>query len=94
MRVLDENILSPGDIVLTSAPSKASRMIRRASRSNFSHAMLYVASGSVIHSNLDGVHAENPIRMGCCRFRGHRPKLLKLPQTVPDLRTPMWNAGA
>jgi cell wall-associated NlpC family hydrolase len=63
MRVLDENTLLPGDIVLTSGPGKASRVIKRASRSNYSHAMLYVASGSVIHSDLNGVHAANPIRM-------------------------------
>ncbi len=40
------------------------------------------------HFVIDALH------VGCCRSRRHRPKLLKLPQTVSDLHTPAWNAYA
>jgi hypothetical protein len=83
MRVLDENCLVPGDIVLTAGPGKVSRVIRRASRSNYSHAMLYVASGSVIHSDLDGVHAANSIRVPFSVE--NEPLVLRL-KLVPDER--------
>ena len=63
MLLLNDESLQPGDIILTSAPGKASRFIRTATRSQYSHAMLYVASNAAIHSDLAGVHAANLQRL-------------------------------
>ncbi|TOJ75750.1 YiiX/YebB-like N1pC/P60 family cysteine hydrolase, partial [Vibrio parahaemolyticus] len=68
MYVLEISKLRPGDIVFTrEEPSgksigeikskTQSRMIRKHTKGNYSHVMLYVGSGSYIHATLEGVHA-------------------------------------
>jgi hypothetical protein len=60
---LNENILVPGDIVVTTTDAVISRKIRAATLSKVSHAMLYVTHSSVIHAVTEGVHAENTQRI-------------------------------
>lgn len=75
MYLLDVAQLLPGDIVLTALDAKVSKAIRRLTGSAFSHAMLYVAEGSIIHSNQQGVHSQNTQRV-----------LLDTPDTAMVLR--------
>lgn len=63
MYILDPDVLQPGDIVLTTQDAKISKGIRRLTGSSFSHAILYVARGSYVHSDGDGVHANNTQRL-------------------------------
>lgn len=63
MYILDEGVLQPGDIVLTTQDRKVSKGIRRLTGSTFSHAILYVAHGGYIHSNSNGVHSNNTRRL-------------------------------
>ncbi len=63
MKRLNESVLLPGDIVLTSSPGKTSLIVRKATRSEISHAMICVQYGSLIDSTDDGVHSRNPQRM-------------------------------
>ncbi|HEX2547937.1 MAG TPA: YiiX/YebB-like N1pC/P60 family cysteine hydrolase [Ramlibacter sp.] len=63
MYILDTDVLQPGDIVLTTQDRKISKGIRRLTGSSFSHALLYVARGSYIHSDGSGVHANNTQRL-------------------------------
>jgi hypothetical protein len=63
MFVLNTANLLPGDIVLTAQEAKVSRKIRVHTRSDYSHALLYVAHCSYIHSDLNGVHAGNTQRL-------------------------------
>ena len=49
--------LRKGDILLTSENSTTSKVVRKATKSDFSHAILYVGSGSYIHSDANGVHS-------------------------------------
>lgn len=63
MFLLDVQLIRAGDIILTSQDEKLSRAIRRATKSNFSHAILHVGHGSYIHSDGDGVHANNIQRL-------------------------------
>lgn len=51
--------LEPGDIVLTAGPGKVSKVIRRASKGDVSHAMICVQNGSIIDSTDLGVQAHN-----------------------------------
>lgn len=62
MFILDADRLRVGDIILTSAPTLLSKGIRAATGGSFSHAMLYVADHSYIHSDGDGVHSGNTQR--------------------------------
>lgn len=55
--------LEKGDILLASENSAASKIVRKATDSNFSHAILYVGAGSYIHSDLNGVHSGNLQRL-------------------------------
>jgi len=57
------NELEKGDILLTSENSATSKTVRKATGSNFSHAILYVGAGSYIHSDADGVHSGNLQRL-------------------------------
>lgn len=59
MFILDETVLEPGDILLSSEKSVVSKTVRKFTNSDFSHAMLYVGNGSYIHSDQKGVHANN-----------------------------------
>lgn len=63
MYILNESVLQPGDIVLTTQDRKISKGIRRLTGSTFSHAILYVARGGYIHSDANGVHANNTQRL-------------------------------
>jgi CHASE3 domain sensor protein len=52
--------------------------------------LVLIATYSLIRRQISQLHEAQEV--GCCWFRRHRPKLLKLPQTVSDLRTPALNA--
>lgn len=60
---LDASKLRPGDVILTADHSVVSRAIRNRTRSDISHAMIYVESHSVIEANNTGVHARNTQRL-------------------------------
>lgn len=55
--------LEKGDILLTSENSATSKAVRKSTGSDFSHAILYVGSGSYIHSDANGVHSGNLQRL-------------------------------
>jgi hypothetical protein len=59
MKAIDFNQLQPGDILLTTSQEPRSWSVRTGTKSDISHAMLYVANSSVIDSTSDGVHARN-----------------------------------
>lgn len=61
--ILETDKMLPGDIVLTARNSWTSKLIRKATAGEFSHAILYVGNGSYIHSDADGVHADNTQRL-------------------------------
>ncbi|MBX9932727.1 MAG: hypothetical protein K2Y56_14485 [Methylobacterium sp.] len=60
---MNEALLRPGDIVLTTTKSAVSTAIRRATRSDISHAMVYVEDRSVIDATDEGVQARNTQRL-------------------------------
>lgn len=60
---LNERVLHPGDIVLTTTTAAISKAIRVATRSDISHAMVYVQHCSVIDATGEGVHARNTQRI-------------------------------
>lgn len=62
MFILDADRLRVGDIILTADRTLLSKGIRMATGGSFSHAMLYVADHSYIHSDGDGVHSGNTHR--------------------------------
>lgn len=57
-----DELMQPGDVILTAATTKPSIGIRKVTRSNFSHAILYLGK-SYMHSDLEGVHSGNPQRL-------------------------------
>jgi hypothetical protein len=60
---LDLNILKPGDIILSSGNGKASETIKKATDSNYSHAMLYI-DRQINHATPEGgVFSVNPQRL-------------------------------
>ena len=61
--ILEAALLLPGDILLTCQDSLQSKAVRKATASDFSHAILYVENGSYIHSDLQGVQAANIQRL-------------------------------
>ncbi|MCV4272621.1 YiiX/YebB-like N1pC/P60 family cysteine hydrolase [Pseudomonas capsici] len=61
--ILDIALLEPGDIFLSSVGELPSVGVRKVTKSDYSHAMLYVGGGSYIHSDLNGVHADNTQRL-------------------------------
>lgn len=63
MYLLKIDDLKKGDVVLTSQDSITSKLVRRSTGGDFSHAILYVGSGSYIHSDLNGVHSNNIQRL-------------------------------
>lgn len=63
MYILETNLLLVGDIILTARDALGSKAIRKATGGRFSHAMLYVADHSYIHSDPDGVHSGNTQRL-------------------------------
>ena len=63
MKKLNDAKLKVGDIILTSGPNRMSRKVRKWTNSDVSHAMIYVATCSVIDSTGDGVHSTNTQRL-------------------------------
>jgi hypothetical protein len=63
LKRLDEARLRPGDIILVTSSSKLSTAIRVATRSDVSHAMVYVEDRSVIDATDEGVQAGNTQRL-------------------------------
>lgn len=59
MFILDMSVLRVGDILLTREKKFISKGVRLFSQGDYSHAMLYVARASYIHSDRDGVHSGN-----------------------------------
>lgn len=57
----DLDVLQPGDIILSNHSGKVSRIVRRWTKSPWSHAMLYV-DRTIVHAVGDGVHTINPQR--------------------------------
>lgn len=77
MKRIDETNLQPGDILLTTTLRWESRKIRQGTKSDISHAMLYVSSASVIDSTGDGVQARNLQKLFYddeCAVHALRPK--------------------
>ena len=60
---LNDAALKVGDIILTATKGAVSKTIRTVTRSDVSHAMVYVAHCSVIDSTAEGVQARNSQRL-------------------------------
>lgn len=52
---IDENALSIGDIIVSTTPALISRVIRRATGSVVSHALVYIGGGQVVEAIGAGV---------------------------------------
>lgn len=63
LKRLNESVLMPGDIILTTTTGLLSKGIRLATQSDISHAMVYVGDRSVIDATGEGVHARNTQRL-------------------------------
>lgn len=63
MFILKSIFLEKGDIALSRSDDELSRLIRRLTDSEFSHARLYVGAGSMIESDGYGVQSLNPQRL-------------------------------
>lgn len=63
LKRLDDAVLMPGDIVLTTTTAAVSKAIRAATGSDISHAMVCVEDRSVIDATGEGVHARNTQRL-------------------------------
>ena len=63
MYVIDPENLEAGDVILLRSSTRESELIRRANKSNFSHALLYVGVMSCIESDGLGVRSQNLQRL-------------------------------
>ncbi len=63
MFLLDINKLEAGDIILMRSNSEISQLVRRLTKSEYSHAMLYVGVSSCIESDGYGVQSQNIQRL-------------------------------
>ncbi|WP_158665272.1 YiiX/YebB-like N1pC/P60 family cysteine hydrolase [Ensifer adhaerens] len=63
MKRINDTILEPGDIILTTSTEVVSKAIRMATRSDISHAMVCVEGYSVIDATAEGVQARNTQRL-------------------------------
>jgi hypothetical protein len=63
MKKLRDEALKTGDIVLTTTTAAVSKAIRLATKSDISHAMIYVQDHSVIDATAEGVQARNTQRL-------------------------------
>jgi len=63
MKKLNESVMLRGDVVLTTTTHPISKGIRAVTKSDVSHAMIYVEPYSVIDSTGDGVHSRNTQRL-------------------------------
>jgi hypothetical protein len=62
MKKLKEISFRVGDIILTTSPEKISKTIRKGTKSDISHAMIYEQAYYVIDAPGNGVHAQNTQR--------------------------------
>ncbi|MCF3628202.1 YiiX/YebB-like N1pC/P60 family cysteine hydrolase [Thalassospiraceae bacterium LMO-SO8] len=60
---LNEKVLKPGDVILTTSDAKISKFIRTTTASPISHAMLYIDHCAIIDATEDGVHSANTQRL-------------------------------
>ena len=63
MKKVNDGLVEVGDVILTTSTWGVSKLIRAATRSDISHAMVCVADRSVIDATGDGVHARNVQRL-------------------------------
>lgn len=63
MKRINDTLLKPGDIILTTSTEAVSKAIRIATRSDISHAMVCVEGHSVIDATAEGVQARNTQRL-------------------------------
>jgi hypothetical protein len=63
MKKLREEALKTGDIILTTTTAAVSKAIRLATKSDISHAMIYVHDHSVIDATAEGVQARSTQRL-------------------------------
>lgn len=85
MKIIDHSALQPGDILLTTSPHIDSKLVRFGTKSDISHAMLYLASTSVMDSTGDGVHSRNLQKMlyeDSCEIYALRPKTPLAPKAL------------
>lgn len=59
MYLLNWQKLRKGDILLSRSDTDSSRQIRERTRSQYSHAMLYIGTLHCLHSNVEGVEAKS-----------------------------------
>ena len=63
MYLIDIETIEEGDIILFRSSSETSELVRRITKSQYSHAILYVGVGSVIDSDGYGVQSNNIQRL-------------------------------
>lgn len=63
MKRVKASALARGDIILTTSTATVSKAIRLGTKSDISHAMVYVQHCSVIDATSEGVHARNTQRL-------------------------------
>lgn len=63
MYLIDIDTIEEGDIILFRSSSETSELVRRITKSQYSHAILYVGVGSVIDSDGYGVQSNNIQRL-------------------------------
>jgi hypothetical protein len=63
MKTLNTKLLKVGDIILSTSSAKISRSVRLGTRSDISHAMIYVEDCSVIDATGEGVQSRNTQRL-------------------------------
>lgn len=63
MYLLDTEVIAQGDVILTAQSRFTSAAVRKATKSDFSHVILYVGGGSYIHADGSGVHSANTQRL-------------------------------
>lgn len=94
MKKLNPHRLQVGDIILTSGPGKVSKAVRRMTKSEISHAMVYVQHSSLIDATAHGVHSSNLQRLfldddavvvtGWKQLLRSRVSTMGLPEYFPD----------
>jgi len=63
LKRLNDTVLQPGDVILTTTTAVISKTIKIATRSDISHAMVYAEDRSVIDATSEGVHSRNTQRL-------------------------------
>lgn len=86
MKILRHELLRVGDIILTTTGEPVSALVRGATKSDISHAMLCTDIGSVIDATTEGVHARNIQRILIEDERAVHVLRLKLEPTPAVLR--------